>query len=575
MSPVRQSVLDDLFDAAAAEQMAHIRRGMRLGRHKDPISIVISIATAIEATAAAVGGALGIGAAAGGSIGAAAGAAAGVGGFTLLGGLGGSIGALGLSIGLNYAANAIMRASAKDRGGLAQGINAPEVRLNTRQEIPPRRRVYGSPLVGGALFFEECKPPYFYRGFLLSDGPVDGPEQFFNSTQQINVNLTTREVLSEFYAGNLWISFRNGSADQLIDPILAADFPELGIDPDNPSNPSTFRQRSVATLVCKANYGDDFEEFQKLWGSIQRPNPLVILRGVPVYDPRDPMQWLPSDPRDPEEYAAARASWKHSRNASLIQGDYLWWEHGGRVPLSKIRWDEIAKSAEWDDSHFETGDGELIAKHTIDGVVTAGQVPLQILTTMLSANRGFVARRNGTVSIISSYPKKPVFTITDDMVLGGFDFRRGTPKAESVNKMRCRFIDPRQESQAVDGPILVNEDYIESDGDTYEGAVELPWTSDHRRAQRLQWGSMEDTRRGRLTNLLLDLRAFGLEAGMVVRRYSEILPRCNGIYQVQESGYNYTDKSIQVALAEYDETVDTGYLGSMEQPFELPTLDVS
>jgi hypothetical protein len=549
MSPRRNDVLDELFDQAAW-QRGLVRR--------EPVSVFTGIAAALSSGAAAVGGALGIGGAisGGGLVGAAA-----LGGFSLSG----AAGSLALGFGINFAVNAIARAAAKD--ATAVGANTPEVRLNTRQEVPPRRIVYGAPLVGGALFFEECKPPYYYRGFLLSDGPVTGPLEWYNSTTKISVSSSTGASLDVPYSGNLTFSFRDGAADQAMDPILAADFPNL--DPN-------FRQRGIATLVVKAYYGANFDQFQALWGSIQRPNPLLILQGVPVYDPRDPSQILPGDPDDPVAYAEARSTWKFSRTAALIQADYLWRKNGGRIPLHKIRWDEIGESATWDEGMLETKDGEKIQRHTIDGVVTAGQPAVQVLSTMLTANRGFIARNKGQVTVISSQPRAPVLTITDDMIQGGFDFRRNTPKREGVNVMRSRFIDPRQEWQVVDGPVIEDEDYIEEDGDTYEGVAHLPWTSDHRRAQRLQWCGLQDTRRGRAQSLSVDLRAVGLEAGDVVRRYSEVLPRCNGLYRVQEVRFNYVEKTYELRLAEYDSTVDTGYIAAdNEQDFELPELDVS
>lgn len=444
-------------------------------------------------------------------------------------------------------------------------MNSPEQRLNVRQEIPPLRRVYGEPLVGGALFFEDCLPPYYYRGFLLSDGPVEGVVEYYNS--QTRITVLGGLPLTDPYVGNLQFSFRNGSRDQAADPILLADFPDLGVN---------FRQRKIACLVVKANYGADAEKFESMWGSISRPNPYVKLRGVRVYDPRDATQLLPTNPDDPEDYAAAQATWKWSRNASLIQADYLWWKNGGRIRLDRMRWDDVAESAEWDDGVIETKSGELIPRHTIDGVVTAGQNPLQIMTTMLSANRGFIARRNGYVSVVSSQPKEPTKTITDDWVIGGFELRRTAPKSDLLNKVRVRLIDPRQEWQMVDGPVLVRDDYIEADGDTYEGTVQFPWTERHERAQRLQKAALADTRAGRMQTLSLDIRALGIEAGEVVRRESEVSPRSNGLYRVQEVTFNYLEKTVELTMVEYDPSVETDWNPATdEQDFEIPDLEAA
>lgn len=556
--------LDELFDRAMSQPRALSRIPGR-----EPISIVSSIAAALSSGAAVVGGALGIGGGVGGlagagavgSIGGVVGAGAAVGGAGFAGL--GVFGSLGLSLGLSFAASALQRAAAKQNAP----VNSTEIRLNTRQAIPPRRRVYGAPRIGGALFFEESVAPKLYRGFILSDGPVEGPIEFYNSQTKLSVSSSTGEVRDAPYAGNLKFSFRNGTRDQAIDPILAAAFPGLSVE---------FRQRGCATLVCEADWGSNFDEFQLLWGSIQRPNPIITLRGVPVYDPRDPSQFLPTDPDDPDDLANAVSSWKWTDTAALIQADYLWWKHGGRVPLHRIRWDEIAESATWDEGMLETKSGELIKRHVIHGVVTAGQVPAQIISTMLTANRGFVARKGGFVTVQSSQPRRPVMTITDDMVQGGFDFRRSAPKSDVVNTMQLRMVDPRQEWQMVDGPVRVGDDYIEEDGDIYVATAVLQWTPDHRRAQRLQWSALQDTRDGRAQSLSLDMRSYGLEAGDVVRRYSEVLPRCNGLYRVQEVRFNYMTKSLEISMVGYNPEIETGYIAANDElDFELPELEAA
>lgn len=521
----------------------------------------------------AVGAALLGGGAASSGIGAAIGLSAGIGGLgafigasgaAAAGGFafGGTFGSLALGLGLSYASALLQK-----RGEKSVGVNTQEVRLNTRQEVPARRRVYGSPLVGGPIFFEECIPPKYYRGVLLGDGPMGDVLQFYNSQTRVSIQPDTLQVLNAPYIGKLKISYRNGARDQAMDPIIA------GIASNFPYIDENWRQRGVATLVVEADFGVDFDEFQLLWGSIQRPNPLVIVQGVPIYDPSDPTQFLPSDPNDPEDYAAAQASWKYSNVASLVQADYLWWKDGGQVPLDRMRWDEIARSAEWDRGQFETAAGELIARHAIDGVVTAGQIPAQILSTMLTANRGFISRERGRFSVISSQPKKPIFTITDDMIIGGFDFRRDVPKADRASEMSMRFNDPRQESQLVDGPIRVREDWIEEDGQIFRATAQLPWTTRHERAQRLQKLAQDDTALGQTTTLSCDMRCFGLQPGRVVRRYSEVLPRCNRLYQVQETSFNYVEKSTELSLAAYDGTIETNYTKADEQPYELPELE--
>lgn len=532
-------------------------------RRRDPITIGAGAALLGGGASAGAGLAAVVGASAGGlGLAALAGAGAGVAGGLALGG---TFGSLALGLGLSYASALLQR---RDKNASA-GVNTTEIRLNTRQEVPARRRIYGSPLIGGPIFFEECVPPKYYRGVLLGDGPMGEVLEFYNSQNRVSIQPNTLQVLDAPYIGKLKISYRNGARDQAMDPIIAtiaSGFPYID---------ANWRQRGVATLVVEADYGVDFDEFQLLWGSIQRPNPLVVVQGVPIYDPSDPSQRLPDDPDDPEDYADAQATWGYERNniASLVIADYLWWKDGGQVPLDRIRWDEIARSAEWDRGQFETASGELIARHTIDGVVTAGQVPAQILTTMLTANRGFISRSRGRFSVISSQPQKPIFTITDSMLVSGFDFRRDVPKQDRASEMSLRFIDPRQEWQTVDGPVRVREDWIEEDGQTFRDTAQLPWTSRHERAQRLQKLAQDDTTLGQTTSLSCDIRCFGLVPGDVVRRYSEVLPRCNRLYRVQEASFNYVEKTVELSLVAYDASIETNYTKADELEFELPELE--
>ena len=482
-----------------------------------------------------------------------------------------------LSIGLSAAANALQRSSLSDKGSIGAGVNSTDVRLNTRQEVPAQRWVYGQVLVGGALFFEESDGTLYYQGFMWSQGPISSVVAVYNSQDEIYLggSVPFDAILSPAsnlaggppFVGNVRLSVRRGLSSQAIDPLLASKFPGL--------DPATFRQRGVATLVLEASSGPTFAAFEQLWGTVRRPNPLALIRGVPVYDPRDPSQVLPTDPDDPDELEAARLTWKWSNNASLVQADYLWRLDGGRIPLASMCWDRIAKSADYDDELIGTNSGELIRRHTIDGVVTAGQNPLPIIQSMLTANRGFVARSQGKVWVQSSQPvDDPVVTITDIDLRGGFEYRRAQPKRSVLNRVRCRFIDPRQEWTTVDGPVRDYPALRAVDGDLYEATYDFMWTADHRRAQRLQKLAADESRMGRTMSCAVGLELLGLEAGNVVRVDSVLTPYVSGVYRLTEVALAAGAAGLTLNMSEYDASIERSwnYLTD-EQPFDLPELD--
>lgn len=496
-------------------------------------------------------------------------------GATLLATLG-PAGQILLSIGISAAAAAIQRASLKDRGALAYGLASDDLRLNTRQEVPPQRWIYGDVVVGGPLFFEESIGSQYYQGFLLGEGPISAVEDIRNSHERIPVPPivfgqivlpNNSRIGGPNYVGRLEFCVRQGTLGQAIDPILDVDFPNL------PN--SSFRQRGVATLVAKSQYGGSVENNEILWGSSRRPNYSLRVKGVPVYDPRDGTQTLPADPNDAAQLEAARLTWKWSNTAALVQADYLWRENGGRIPLSQMDWHKIAMSAEYDDQTIRTADGRDIRRHTIDGVVNSGQSPVQILQSMLTANRGFVVRSRGRVWVQSSQPVEPIVTLTDAMIVGGLEIRRSQPKRNLLNRVRCRFIDPRQQWTQVDGPVRDRSDLRTADGDLYEATVDLPYTSEHPRAQRLQKLYLDESRLGRQIRGVFGTELVGLEAGDAVRVELETFAFINGIYRVDSVALSEDRMSVEVTATEYSADIEKSWTAADEQPYTLPDIDLT
>ncbi len=176
----------------------------------------------------------------------------------------------------------------------------------------------------------------------------------------------------------------------------------------------------------------------------------------------------------------------------------------------------------------------------------------------------------------SSIPLSPVITITDDMMVGGFEFRRAQPKRNLLNRVRCRFIDPRQAWTTVDGPIRDRPDWQDEDGDLYEATYEFPWTADHRRAQRLQKAGLLESRLGRNLNATIDTRILGLKPGQVVRFDSKIMPRINGIYRISEIALAEELSALAIQCNEYNPDIERDWNPEIdEQDFELPELEAA
>lgn len=334
-----------------------------------------------------------------------------------------------------------------------------------------------------------------------------------------------------------------------------------------------FRQRGVATAVLRYHYGADYTEFTQLWGQVQKPNRLFLVDGVTVYDPRDPTQLL-ADP----------TTWKFSNNATLVQTYYLTQPFGGRIATTKIDWDKTKQSADWDDGLIATNDGTLIKRHTVDGVFNLSQSPLDVIKGMLTANGGQVLESGGTMWVQSSQPLNPIATIYDDILTGGVDYRAAQPKKNLINRCKLRFVSEYQSYQLIDGPALYRADLEALDGELLDVTLELPFTlggsQSGARAQRLQKRSLELARLGKTLTCQVDvviLCDLNEElVGQIVNFDSVLFAQANGLYRVTDVGFGQTFSTLQLALVEYDPTIETDWNAATdEQSLILPFLNVA
>jgi len=473
--------------------------------------------------------------------------------------------------------------------GDAGGINAPEARGNVQQSAPIERWIYGRVRAGGAVFMiDDSKPPYLYLGLMLSGRQINAIRGLHISTNDIALSsfgfdqaVTPLPVDGQVYVksgtSRLSMSFGAGLPTQAIDSILHADFPDLDV---------SFRQQGIARAVFKFTYGNDATDFQAMWGTgVSIPSPLMDIEGTPIYDPRDPSQFYPTDWRDADEVAAAKATWKYRRDgkdvgrtASLVQADWLGHPQGVNYPAGRIRWDEIAKAADWDEQPVANKDGSSRPRSTIDGIVTMDQSPRTVMEAMLTANQGFVVHDRGRGWVQPLMPRTPVLTIDDNMLMGGFDFQKNRAKTDLVNEVTARFSSSDREYQDTDAPTLTREDLIEADGEKITKNIRLPFHSDYRAVAQTEKQFLETSRLPRSLTCNIRVKAIGddLAAGACVRVDSRIYTKMNGLYDVVSTGFLDDFSGLPISLKECDPNIPIDWNPAVDEPdFTLPPLDVS
>lgn len=444
----------------------------------------------------------------------------------------------------------------------------PSVQITERAGLPTKRVALGETITAGSLFFEQVKAPYLTMGMLLSEGQIDSVRGVTIATDKLqfasiapNTILTPLAIDGQVsYDTSVKASFRYGTDSQTLDPLIANGYASVA---------STFRQQGVATAVMRYYYGANQTAFLAMWGQVARPSAYFLVRGVKVYDPRDPTQSV-DDP----------TTWKWSNNATLVQAFYLMQDYGGRIPASKIRWDKIADSADFDDELIICKNGDAIKRHTIDGLIRLDKKPYEVLQKMLTANRAMVLEAGGKVWIESARPKDPLFTIHDKILTGGFKYQSARQKTDLINKLQVRFVAPDIEYEVVDGPTLDRTDLQATDGGVLPSSLSLEYTQDHRRAQRLQKAFLDSSRLGKTITCAVDIAAVGVALddliGSVATVSSDMFEIANGDYRVTSVGFSDDLASVALALTQYDGTIETDWDSATdEQDFELADIDVS
>jgi hypothetical protein len=476
-----------------------------------------------------------------------------------------------------------------DGGFGPAGINTPEARGSIRNSAAAQRKIYGRMLVGGAWgFYDDTTAPYQVLQLWLARGRIGAIRSVIINKKRVIFGGGTPfgSILDPDiyeggdYRGALQACFRQGLPDQAIDPLLNTYFPPSGATPSeivfdstgkNVVNlPTTYRQRGVATASFRANFGSTREIFEARWGQVAFINPLMEIDGAPLYDPRDPTQ----DPDDEDTWKFTRDGRDVGRTAALVQADFQRQSYGGRQSSSKIRWDEVAASADYDEGTVHDKDGNPRARHLIDGLVQLSENPRNVSEAMLTANRNFIVQSRGRVGWVSSIGKDPIVTITEKDILGGIEFRMGVPKKDTFNRIRTRFTPPEKEYKEDDGPILDRQDLRDDEdgGELLDTAVRTPFTGDHRAVQWLSAQFLEESRLPKSLELgeINALPKFmNCKVGDVIRVQHRRYPDVNGIYQIVKDGFSGDFTRLTWSLRQYDKAITQRDRSQDEQDFTV------
>ncbi len=441
-----------------------------------------------------------------------------------------------------------------------QGISVADngLRMPFRQPIPAQRLVLGRVVTSGALLWQRSDPPYIWILYEIGSHRCGDFESLILNGVSVPLEDPGTGILrpnsAPFYDGAtrfLELSYRNGTPGQVIDPIIARDFPDM---------PTTFRQRRATTICLKASYGATDDAHKALYGSENNFNPLFRFNGALMPDPRAPG----FDPDD-------ESTWVQSRNASLGLVRYLIhpWPNMRLVETAEIDWDRVAEAADVDDRWVGKKDGSLERNHAADGVILSTDDPFETCKALLTANDGLLIQSKGKYFPLPGAPRDPIGTIHQEMIAGAFEFQSESPDRNLINTVKTEFVAPDREYNTVVGPVISYPTLVAQDGRTLETTLSLPFTEGDARAQRLGNRKLLETRAARSLSGLFTIEARKYKAGDIVRVDFRDFPEVNGIYQVRKTARDASLSGVQMDMVAWSNDRFEWYAPSDQKDFEL------
>lgn len=446
-----------------------------------------------------------------------------------------TVGTLALSLG----------ASALLQPGGKKSIQSGQV--TAKDSNPARVRCYGLTKLGGAtVLLEAISGARLYICIVHCEGPVTEYDQWW-----LNDTLTAIQLGSLGgpnptlpWGGNVIVESHLGTDDQAASPILTGTFPWWT---------AQHRLKGLAYSVVEYVLPPKAAtNFQKVFPN-GKPDLRVVLRGVPVYDPR-----------------SGTTYW--GRNAGNCILDFL--THArtdattGRVwqllKPSRVATASWAAFANLCDEAMPLAAGGTEPRYSLDGTYRLDEEPREVLRRMLATcDAELVAFPDGTVGIRGGRFEEPTITLTDRDLIGA-EYAQGNDKMAAFNRLIWTFTDELNDFQVVQGDPWDDEE-AQGTGELLTKSVDLSMVHSHSQGRRLaKITTAKGNPRHRITGVNAKMPALALLGERVVRVTSDVLG-IDAVFTIDRfeaagdlSGATLDLSSIDASAYEWDSASEEG-----------------
>jgi len=388
------------------------------------------------------------------------------------------------------------------------------------QTLPYRIFVYGRARVAGAIMLKEAAASNLCYVAALAGHKIDGFEQLYLNDDPVTVAASGANLAGNVgagadgrYGGNtIYVETRRGltpeTAYSFITTLLPAYWDATHRGDNQASLGMTCGGVSAQNFVTTYPYG--------------APSPSLVLRGYPVFDPRD----INQSPTD-------STTWVWSQNAALCILHFLCFSEFGfkadyatAIAPALSSWIQAADDC---DDAMPLKSGATEPRYRLGGWITTEQARVTTLLAMLQCCDGFINRRGASYWLQIGKYAAPTVTLTDDDIVG-FIIQTDVSSEDKVNEGIAYWTDPDNGYVSVNTDPIINEsDQLARGGAPRKAQLQLTWVQSVGQASRLLKREMyrqNVTVRGTLT-----LNWSGLNAAYErwIAINSNSIPRLSGV----------------------------------------------
>lgn len=383
-----------------------------------------------------------------------------------------------------------------------------------RSSVETRRVIYGQAMVSGPLVYAESTGTtneYLHLVIPLAAHECEEIGEVYLNDEALGT-ASGESISNGRFAANVRLRKHLGATTQTADTDLVAESAGLWT--------TNHRLRGIAYIYVRLLF--DQNVFPN-----GIPNVKCVVKGKKVIDPRLGSPTV--------------TAW--SDNWALCVRDYLASDYGLACEAGEINDTDVIAAANICDELVATVAGSPSAdqvRYTCNGTVNLADKPLDIMRGLMSAAAGAVVYSQGQYRVFAGAYRTPTVDLDESDLRGGIQVQPRRSRRELYNGVRGTFSDPSKFWQPTDFPAVTNSTYETQDGgQQILRDIELPYTTDSVRAQRIAKIHLEKSRQGITVIMPCKYTAFKVAVWDTVRLSIERLGWVNKVFIV--TGWKFSE----------------------------------